>query len=199
MCRIRWPSSPACLNNCSERHLGTHLNRRFDCSAIAHRIYFDDAGPYRVSGSVDPTVCRGPAGLLQPYTHHHRFQRLCGASVKWLFELQGFQSIVSLQRKHQRITMSPHPLPNGSLPPSAPDPRPIFTVTFVWSPGVDKYPGSISDELSPAPEHLLLSVASTDTVNCVGSFVTKTCTLREAVVDYQLSLINNTVVLTIRT
>ena len=120
----------------------------------------------------------------------------CVGKCETVIRAAGFSIDCQPPTKASADYNEPTPLPNGRQPPSASEPRPIFTVTFTWSPGVDKYPGSTSNTLSPAPEHLLLSVASTDTANCTGSFVTKTCTLREAVVDYQLSLFNNTVVLT---
>ena len=90
----------------------------------------------------------------------------------------------------------PPPLADGGLPPSAYDPQPIFTVNFTWSAGVrTNYAESSSDKVPPTPENLLLLVGYTETASCAGSFITKTCTLREAVVDYQLSLVNRTVTL----
>lgn len=88
----------------------------------------------------------------------------------------------------------PKPLKNGSLPATAFNNQPIFSVALSWLHGqraTDKNHGTSIN--SSMPEQLVLSIGYTDTKKCAGSFVTKDCTLTEAVVDYQILLDNKTV------
>lgn len=90
------------------------------------------------------------------------------------------------------------PLSNGSFPSSAFDPQPLFSVDLTWSSGVDEDIIRLEGRPTNAesvPEQVILSVGYSDTADCKGSFVTKNCTLTESIVDYQLSLVNNTVTL----
>lgn len=88
----------------------------------------------------------------------------------------------------------PTPLKNGSWGPTAFDNQPIFSTNLLWLPGnhaADKnHAPSIN---SSVPEQLALSIGYSDTKECAGDFVKKSCTLTEAVVDYQVLLQNKTV------
>ncbi|MCJ1386911.1 hypothetical protein MMC17_010039 [Xylographa soralifera] len=69
-----------------------------------------------------------------------------------------------------------------------PDTQPIFTTNLTWSSG---YSHSLAE--SHSPEQVILTVGYPNTTNCSGTFYTTTCTLTEAVVEHQISLIHETI------
>ena len=75
----------------------------------------------------------------------------------------------------------------GSVGPNT---QPIFTTNLTWSSG---YGHSLAE--SHNPEQVILTVGYPNTTNCSGTFYTTTCTLTEAVVEYPISLVNDTVAL----
>ena len=81
-------------------------------------------------------------------------------------------------------------LSKGSNTSVGPNTQPIFTANFTWSPG---YSGSVAR--SHSPEQIILTTGYSNTTNCTGTFYTTTCVLTEAVVDYQISLVNETATL----
>ncbi|MCJ1434999.1 hypothetical protein MMC27_004369 [Xylographa pallens] len=68
--------------------------------------------------------------------------------------------------------------------------QPIFTTNLTWSSG---FGHSLAE--SHSPEQVILTVGYSNTTNCSGTFYTTICTLTEAVVEYQVSLVNESVAL----
>ena len=54
---------------------------------------------------------------------------------------------------------------------------------------------TLTRTIDSIPEQLELTVGYPNTSNCSGTFITKTCTLTEAVIDYPATLVNSTVTL----
>ncbi|MCJ1390175.1 hypothetical protein MMC18_003033 [Xylographa bjoerkii] len=73
----------------------------------------------------------------------------------------------------------------GSVGPNT---QPIFTTNLTWSSGY-----GLTFAKSRSPEQVILTVGYSNTTSCSGTFFTTTCTLTEAVVEYQVSLVNETV------
>ena len=145
-----------------------------------------------------PKVLTTPfAEVLQDYSHRTPITTDfggCEGRCETVFQGAGFAVDCHPPTKTPINYNPPTPLKNGSWGPTAFDNQPIFSVELSWSHGLhavdENHHPSIN---SSVPEQLFLLIGYSDTKECAGSFVTKDCTLTEAVVDYPVVLHNSTV------